>query len=351
MGPLIFVVILVILLISIMKIVPESQGMVIETLGRYTGTWQRGIHFKIPVIQQIRKKVSFKEQVNDFPPQPVITKDNVTIKIDSVIYYSIFDARLFTYGVENPIIALENLTATTLRNIVGELELDDTLTSRDIINTKMREILDDATDPWGIKVNRVELKNIIPPREIQEAMEKQMKAEREKRETLLEAEAHKQAVVARAEGDKQAKILAAEAERDAQIALATGRAESIRLTYDAEAKGLELLREARTDANVLVLKKLETLKEVADGRATKIFMPNDLTDIVGGLGVAGEALGVGDYTKIDMSPKEKKETTVDVCCDDDLDPKDFTKKVVESASRKLRERLRMLSRSQRSQLM
>ena len=255
-----FFIILVLVAIAILaaniKIVPQARGFVTEILGSYAGTWEHGLHIKIPFFQKIVRRVSFKEQVADFPPQPVITKDNVTMKIDTVVYYKIFDAKLFTYGVESPLMALENLTATTLRNIVGDLELDETLTSRDIINSKMRSILDEATDPWGIRVNRVELKNIIPPAEIQQSMEKQMKAEREKRQTLLEAEAHKQAVVSRAEGDKRAKILAAEAERDAQIALATGKAESIRLVYEAEAKGLEMLKDANADESVITIKKL-----------------------------------------------------------------------------------------------
>ena len=243
----ILLVVVIVIIALCVKIVPQATCFVVEFLGSYQATWQNGLHFKIPFIQRIAKKVSLKEQVADFPPQPVITKDNVTMKIDTVVYYKIFDAKLFTYGVENPIMALENLTATTLRNIIGDLELDQTLTSRDVINNKMRDIIDIATDPWGIKVNRIELKNIIPPQEIQQAMEKQMKAEREKRQTLLEAEAHRESVVARAEGDKQAKILAAEAERDSQIALAQGRAESIKLVYEAEAKGLETLKNAKID--------------------------------------------------------------------------------------------------------
>ena len=313
----IIIVVLIILIALCIKIVPQATCFVVEFLGSYQATWQNGLHFKIPVLQRIAKKVSLKEQVADFPPQPVITKDNVTMKIDTVVYYKIFDAKLFTYGVENPIMALENLTATTLRNIIGDLELDQTLTSRDVINNKMRDIIDAATDPWGIKVNRIELKNIIPPQEIQQAMEKQMKAEREKRQTLLEAEAHKQSVVARAEGDKQAKILEAEAERDAQIALAEGRAESIRLVYEAEAKGLETLKAAKIDENVVTLKKLDALKAVGDGRATKIFMPTELTSIATTLGTVAELLGTNAAMPIDNSPKvEKKEEVKDICCED-----------------------------------
>ena len=311
------IILILIILILCLKIVPQANCYVIEFLGSYQVTWQNGLHFQIPLLQRIAKKVSLKEQVSDFPPQPVITKDNVTMQIDTVVYYNIFDAKLFTYGVENPIMALENLTATTLRNLIGDLELDQTLTSRDIINSQMREIIDAATDAWGIKVNRIELKNIVPPKEIQQAMEKQMKAEREKRQTLLEAEAHKQSVVSRAEGDKQAKILAAEAERDAQIALAKGKAESIRLVYEAEAQGLETLKNAHIDENVVTLKKLEALKAVGDGRATKIFLPTELASTAATLGVAAEVLGTKGATPIDTTPKVKiQPPQEDVCCDD-----------------------------------
>ncbi|MFR2533978.1 MAG: SPFH domain-containing protein [Clostridia bacterium] len=313
----ILLVVVIVIIALCVKIVPQATCFVVEFLGSYQATWQNGLHFKIPFIQRIAKKVSLKEQVADFPPQPVITKDNVTMKIDTVVYYKIFDAKLFTYGVENPIMALENLTATTLRNIIGDLELDQTLTSRDVINNKMRDIIDIATDPWGIKVNRIELKNIIPPQEIQQAMEKQMKAEREKRQTLLEAEAHRESVVARAEGDKQAKILAAEAERDSQIALAQGRAESIKLVYEAEAKGLETLKNAKIDESVVTLKKLDALKAVGDGRATKIFMPTELTSLATTLGTAAELLGTNASMPIDKSPKiEIKKEVEDVCCED-----------------------------------
>lgn len=313
----IIMVAIVLLIVGCVKIVPQATCFVIEFLGSYQATWQNGLHFKVPFLQRIAKKVSLKEQVADFPPQPVITKDNVTMKIDTVVYYKIFDAKLFTYGVESPIMALENLTATTLRNLIGDLELDQTLTSRDIINNKMRDIIDAATDPWGIKVNRIELKNIIPPQEIQQAMEKQMKAEREKRQTLLEAEAHRESVVARAEGDKQAKILAAEAERDSQIALAQGKAESIRLVYEAEAKGLETLKNAKVDESVVTLKKLEALKAVGDGRATKIFMPTELSSLATTLGTAAEMLGTNAAMPIDKSPKEIIEPPVeDFCCED-----------------------------------
>ncbi len=308
-------VIIALLLIAGVKIVPQSYMYVLEFLGKYDKTWDSGLHFMIPVLTRIAKRVSIKEQVADFPPQPVITKDNVTMQIDTVVYYRVVDPKLFAYGAENPILALGNLTATTLRNLVGELELDETLTSRDIINTKMQAILDEATDPWGIKVGRVELKNIIPPKDIQDSMEKQMKAEREKRQTLLEAEAHKQASVTRAQGDKQAMILKAEAERDAAIARATGQAESIRLVYEAEAKGIEALKNARMDEAVLTLKKLDALKALGDGRATKIIVPTELAGAASDVTFKSEMFGFGEA--IDKS--EKKVIPVkktDACCDE-----------------------------------
>ena len=314
MGLLILFVIVIAVVISMIRIVPQGQAYVIEFLGKYKTTWQSGLHFKIPFFERISKKVSLKEQVADFPPQPVITRDNVTMQIDTVVYYSIFDPKNFTYGVENAVMALANLTATTLRNIIGELELDQTLTSRDTINGKMQGILDVATDPWGIKVNRVELKNIIPPREIQDAMEKQMKAEREKRQTLLEAEAHKVSSITRAEGGKAALVLKAEAERDAAIARATGEAESIRLVYEAEAKGIELLKKANMDENVVTLKKLDALKSLGDGRATKIIVPTELVASASDLSYKGELLGLTH--DIDMSPKPAaEEKHEDDCCD------------------------------------
>lgn len=313
----ILVIIIIALLFSCIKIVPQAKNYVVEFLGSYKTTWSNGLHFKIPLLERVANVVSKKEQVADFPPQPVITKDNVTMQIDTVVYYKIFDAKLFTYGVENPIMALANLTATTLRNIIGDLELDQTLTSRDLINNKMRDIIDLATDAWGIKVNRIELKNIIPPKDIQQAMEKQMRAEREKRQTLLEAEAHKESVVSRAEGDKQAKILAAEAERDAEIALAKGKAESIRLVYEAEAEGIEMLKRASADEGVITLKKLDALKAISDGRATKIFMPTELASAATGLGLTTEMLGIGDALAIDKSPKKgPKPPKADDCCED-----------------------------------
>ncbi len=309
MGFTIFIIVLIVLilwlLLSCIRVVPQANAYVIEFLGSYRATWEHGLHLKVPFVERIAGKISLKEQVCDFAPSNVITKDNVTMKIDTVVYFKIFDPRLYTYGVDRPVSALENLNATTLRNIIGGMELDQTLTSRDIINSQMQQILDEATDAWGIKVTRVELKNIIPPAEIQSAMEKQMKAEREKRQTILEATAHKESVVARAEGDKQAKILAAEAERDAQIALAEGRARSIALVYQAEADGLKALKDANVDESVLKLKGLEALKNVSDGRATKIYMPTDLTGVISSLGLVSEATGLGDATPIDKSAKPK----------------------------------------------
>ncbi|MBQ6816052.1 MAG: SPFH/Band 7/PHB domain protein, partial [Clostridia bacterium] len=262
---------LLVLLIRCLCIVPQAHQYVIEFLGKYEKTWNAGLHLRIPVLERIAKKITLKEQVIDSPPQPVITKDNVTMQIDTVVFFRIFDANMYTYGVVNPISALENLTATTLRNIVGELELDGTLTSRDTINGKMTEILDEATDQWGIKVTRVELKNIIPPAEIQSAMEKQMKAERDRRETLLQAEGHKAAAITRAEGDKQAMILEAEGERDARIARAEGEAKAILLAKQAEADGLKALKEAAVDNTVLELKKYEALVNMSNGNAAKLI--------------------------------------------------------------------------------
>ncbi len=269
----ILVIIALILFFTNIRIVPQAHAYVIEHLGKYKTTWQAGLHVKTPFIERVAKIISLKEQVLDFPPQPVITKDNVTMQIDSVVFMKVFDPRLYTYGVENPIAGLQNLSATTLRNIIGDMELDQTLTSREIINGRMQATLDEATDPWGIKVTRVEIKNIQPPKEIEEVMTKQMRAERERRQTVLEAQAHQEAVVSRAEGDKKAKILAAEAERDSQIALAEGRAKSIRMVYDAEAQGIHSLNEVGVSDEVLRLRGIEALKDVADGRATKIFIP------------------------------------------------------------------------------
>ncbi|MBR5496247.1 MAG: SPFH/Band 7/PHB domain protein, partial [Oscillospiraceae bacterium] len=298
---------------SSIKIVPQANAYVIEFLGAYQKTWGTGMHIKVPFIQKIARRISLKEQVIDFPPQPVITKDNVTMQIDTVVYFKVFDAKLFTYGAVRPISALSNLTATTLRNIVGELELDDTLTSRDTINGKMTEILDSATDQWGIKVNRVELKNIIPPSEIQNAMEKQMKAERDRRETLLEAQGHKAAVITRAEGDKQAMILAAEGERDARIARAEGEAKAILLAKQAEADGLAALKAAGVDEAVLELRKYESLIAMSNGTAAKIIVPTDAVDMTKKNVIFSETAGVGDTTK--SASKPQPENKKDVCCD------------------------------------
>ncbi len=315
MDPIVWIILGVIALIIIcnIKIVPQATEYVIEFLGKYRGTWSAGIHILVPFLERISNKVTLKEQVLDSRPQPVITKDNVTMQIDTVVYFKVFDSKLFTYGAVSPLSALENLTATTLRNIVGELELDDTLTSRDLINGRMTEILDSATDQWGIKVNRVELKNIIPPAEIQNAMEKQMKAERDRRETLLEAEGHKAAVITRAEGDKQALILAAEGERDARIARAEGEARAIYLAKKAEADGLAALKEAGADASVLELKKFEALVAMSNGRASKIIVPTDAVEMTKSNVIFSETSGLGDTTS--PATDKAKPKPVDPCCD------------------------------------
>ncbi|MBO7519786.1 MAG: SPFH/Band 7/PHB domain protein [Clostridia bacterium] len=305
--------IVLILIFANVRVVPQATQYVIEFLGKYHATWDAGIHVKIPILQRISKRITLKEQVLDSAPQPVITKDNVTMQIDTVVYFRIFDARLYTYGVVNPINALENLTATTLRNIVGELELDGTLTSRDTINTKMTAILDDATDQWGMKVTRVELKNIIPPAEIQNAMEKQMKAERDRRETLLQAEGHKAAAITRAEGDKRAMILAAEGERDARIARAEGEAKAIFLSKKAEADGLAALKEAGVDAAVLELKKYEALVNLANGTAAKLIIPTDAVNAVTNNAIFSETTGLGNVTKEAKKPAPAPKK--DECCD------------------------------------
>lgn len=272
-------VIVVIFIIPNIKVVPQARSYVIERLGSYLTTWNNGLHFKIPFVDRVSNKVSLKEIVKDFAPQPVITKDNVTMQIDTVVYFQITDPKLYTYGIEDPINAIENLTATTLRNIIGELELDQTLTSRDIINSKMRSILDEATDPWGIKVNRVEVKNILPPRDIQEAMEKQMRAERERREKILQAEGEKKSSILIAEGEKESAILKAEAHKEAQIKMAEGEAEALLKMKQAEADGIRLLKEAKADSSVLTLKSYEALEKLADGNSTKIIIPSDMSGI------------------------------------------------------------------------
>ena len=294
MTTLLFILLIVLLLIvaSCIRIVPQAHAMVLERLGTYQGTWSAGLHFKLPFVDRIVRRMTLKEQVVDFDPQPVITKDNVTMRIDTVVFFSITDPKLYTYGVENPIMAIENLTATTLRNIIGDLELDQTLTSRETINASMRASLDVATDPWGIKVNRVELKNIIPPAAIQDAMEKQMKAERERREailraegekksTILVAEGKKESAILRAEADKQAAILHAEAEKEKRIKEAEGQAEAILKVQQANAEGLRMLKEAGADEAVLTLKALEAFGKAADGKATKIIIPSQIQGIAG----------------------------------------------------------------------
>lgn len=291
-----FLVIALIAVFSCVKIVPQTYVYVIERLGRYHKACEAGVNFIVPFIDRVANKVNTKEQALDFPPQPVITKDNVGIRIDSVVFMRVTNPKLYTYGIQNPIQGIENLSATTLRSIIGALEFDQTLTSREKINAEMLEVLDAATDPWGIKVTRVEVKNIIPPADIQDVMQKQMTAEREKRQAILEAEGYKQASITHAEGDKQAKILAAEAESEAAIAMAKGQAEAIRLVYDAEAEGLRTLGEALGDPeNALRLKAIQAMKDVADGNATKIFIPSDIPEIAT-LGLAGEALDLRGST-------------------------------------------------------
>ena len=301
------------IIIANVRIVPQATEYVIEFLGKYKTTWNAGLHVKIPILETITKKITLKEQVLDSPPQPVITKDNVTMQIDTVVYFNIYDAKLYAYGAVNPISALENLAATTLRNIVGGLSLDDTLTSRDETNAQMTRLLDEATDKWGIKVNRVELKNIIPPREIQNAMEKQMKAERDRRETMLQAEGHKAAAVTRAEGDKQAMILAAEGERDAKIARAEGEAKAIYLAKKAEADGIKALKEAGASPAVLELKKYETLVKMCDGKASKIIIPTDVTSAVTQNVLFSETTELGNFTK--QAPEKLIAPTEDACCE------------------------------------
>ena len=296
MGGLIFLILILVLVVvivtSCIKVVPQARAYVIERLGLYQGTWEPGLHFKVPVIDRVAKRVNLKEQVVDFPPQPVITKDNVTMRIDTVVFYQITDSKSYTYNVENPIMAIENLTATTLRNIIGDMELDETLTSREVINTKMRASLDVATDPWGIKVNRVELKNIIPPAAIQEAMEKQMKAERERREailiaegekksTILVAEGKKESAILDAEAEKQAAILRAEAQKERMIKEAEGQAEAVLKVQKANAEGLRMIKEAGADSAVLTLKSFEALAKVADGKSTKIIIPSEIQNLAG----------------------------------------------------------------------
>ena len=293
-GFIIFIIIVVVLAIiiitSTIKIVPQSYAYVVERIGAYNRTCNVGLHILIPFLDRVSNRVSLKEQVMDFPPQPVITKDNVTMQIDTVVYFSITDPKLFTYGVVRPINAIETLTATTLRNIIGDLELDETLTSRDTINSEMRAILDEATDPWGVKVTRVEVKNIIPPRDIQEAMEKQMRAERERRESILVAEGKKQSAILTAEGDKESMVLRATAEKEAAIARAEGQAEALRLVYEAQAKAVDYINQAHPGDAYIQLEGLKALKDLANGQSTKIIVPSNLQSIAGTLTAAAEIL-------------------------------------------------------------
>ena len=296
MGPgtiaiLILVALVVFVLVRNIRIVPQAQAYVVTRLGAYKTTWDVGLHLKTPFIERVEKRVSLKEQVADFPPQPVITKDNVTMQIDTVVYFQITDPKLYTYGIERPILAIENLSATTLRNLIGDLELDQCLTSRDIINTKMRQILDEATDPWGIKVNRVELKNILPPREIQSAMEKQMKAERERREAILRAEGEKRSAILEAEGEKESAILRADAKKQQKILEAEGEAEAILAVQRATAEGIRLINEANPTDAVLKLRSLEAFAAAANGQATKIIIPSEIQ------GIAGLASGIIESSK------------------------------------------------------
>ena len=297
MGPIItlvviaiIVLIIIALLVTNIRIVPQAQAFVVERLGAYKETWQVGLHFKIPLIDRVARRVSLKEKVIDFDPQPVITKDNVTMEIDTVVYYQITDPKLYAYGVESPMAAIENLTATTLRNIIGDLELDESLTSRELINSKIRIVLDEATDPWGIKINRVEVKNITPPRDIQQAMEKQMRAEREKREAILNAEGTKASAILVAEGEKEAAILKAEAKKQMAIREAEGQAEAIKLVNEATAYGLKAIKEAEADESVIKLKSLEAFQKAANGQATKIIIPSEIQGIAGLAAAAKEVI-------------------------------------------------------------
>ncbi len=277
----IILIIAIIVIVRCIKIVPQAHAYIVERLGAYNETWGVGFHFLLPIVDKVAKKVNLKEQVVDFEPQGVITKDNVTMQIDTVVFFQITDPKLFAYGVERPMMAIENLTATTLRNIIGEMELDETLTSRDTVNTKMRAILDEATDPWGIKINRVELKNIIPPREIQDSMERQMKAERERRESILRAEGEKKSAILVAEGEKEAAILRAEAEREAAIRQAEGEAEAIIKVQSAVAEGIRLINEAAPTKEMLTLRSMEAFEKAADGKATKIIVPSEIQNMAG----------------------------------------------------------------------
>lgn len=313
MGSIIFIIlaiVLILLIVTNIRIVPQANTYVVERLGAYQQTWEVGLHIKIPLIDKISNKVSIKEMVVDFPPQPVITKDNISMKIDTVVYYQVTDSKLYTYGVARPLVAIENLTATTLRNIIGQLELDETLSSRDLINTKMRSILDEATDPWGIKVNRVEVKNILPPVDIQEAMEKQMRAERGRRESIIRAEGEKRSKILVAEGSKEATILdaeaakrsailGAEAKKETQVRIAEGEAEAIIKVQEATAKGIEMIRKAGADKSVLALKSFDAMVKVANGQATKIIIPSDMQNLAGMVASLSEVVKGVDEVKLE----------------------------------------------------
>ncbi|WP_290770623.1 SPFH domain-containing protein [Anaerofustis sp.] len=300
------IILILIVLVTNIKIVAQSYAYVVERLGSYKTTWETGLHLKVPFIEVVAKKISLKEQVIDFPPQPVITKDNVTMQIDTVVYFQITDPKLYTYGVERPIQAIEVLTATTLRNIIGEMELDETLTSRDVVNSKLRVILDEATDPWGIKVNRVELKNILPPREIQDAMEKQMKAERERRESILRAEGEKKSAILIAEGEKEAAILRAEAEKQSKIKKAEGDAEAIIKMQEANAEGIRMINEAKASHEYLALKSLETFSEVSKGKSTKIIIPSEIQNMAGLLTSLKETIDDDNIETLSKNEKVNK---------------------------------------------
>ena len=297
----IIIIIVILLIVTNIRIVPQANAFVIERLGTYMQTWQTGLHFKIPLIDKVARKVSLKEHVIDFPPQPVITKDNVTIEIDTVVYFQVTDPKLFTYGVENPMAAIENLSATTLRNIIGELELDETLTSRELINSKITLVLDEATDTWGIKINRVEVKNINPPRDIQAAMEKQMRAEREKREAILQAEGEKRSAILIAEGNKEALILNAEADKEAAIRRAEGEAQAILKVQEATARGIHMIAQAGATKEVLTIKGLEAFEKAANGQSTKIIIPSEIQ------GLAGLASALTEISKEDGKPSQPAE--------------------------------------------
>ena len=297
----IIIIIVILLIVTNIRIVPQANAFVIERLGTYMQTWQTGLHFKIPLIDKVARKVSLKEHVIDFPPQPVITKDNVTIEIDTVVYFQVTDPKLFTYGVENPMAAIENLSATTLRNIIGELELDENLTSRELINSKITLVLDEATDAWGIKINRVEVKNINPPRDIQAAMEKQMRAEREKREAILQAEGEKRSAILIAEGNKEALILNAEADKEAAIRRAEGEAQAILKVQEATARGIHMIAQAGATKEVLTIKGLEAFEKAANGQSTKIIIPSEIQSL------AGLASSLTEISKEDSKPSEPAE--------------------------------------------